>query len=233
LTTSEAVGRRLLVPLYAYPATDPEAWATVAANAGSVLGLVLNPSSGPGAEAEPEFVAAAAALRAAGVPLLGYVDTDYGWRSHREIVTDIERYQDWYRVDGVFLDQVGSAPELLPHYRRLAVASRSLEAPQVVFNPGVHPHPGYAEAADLLITFEGTWAEHQRLRAPAWTAAFPARRFGHLVHGTPAALCAEVPAAARQRHADISYATPGTGPNPWAVLMPQLRCGLRAVEQRR
>ena len=232
MTTSEAVGRRLLVPLYAYPATDPEAWAAVAANAASVAGLVLNPSSGPGDGAEPEFLAAAVALRAAGVPLLGYVDTDYGRRSHRAVVTDLERYQDWYQVDGVFLDQVGSGAELLPHYRRLAVASRSLDAPQVVFNPGVHPHPGYAEAADVLITFEGTWDGYRRLRVPAWTVAFPPGRFGHLVHAAPAQLCGQVPEIARQHHAGVSYATPGTGANPWSVLMPQLR-GVRAAADRR
>jgi len=216
------VGGRLFVPLYAYPGTEPEAWARVAANAGALAGLVLNPHSGPGSAVEPEFAAAAERLRAAGVPLFGYVDTAYGCRQHREVVADIERHRDWYDVDGVFLDQVGSGPELLPHYRRLAVAARSLDAARVALNPGVHPHPGFAEAADLLITFEGSWEQYRELRIPAWTAGFPAQRFGHLVHGTPVDRCAAVPDMARRRHAAVSYATPGSGPNPWGVLMPQL-----------
>ena len=216
------VGGRLFVPLYAYPGTEPEAWARVAANAGALAGLVLNPHSGPGSAVEPEFAAAAERLRTAGVPLFGYVDTAYGRRQHREVVADIERHRDWYDVDGVFLDQVGSGPELLPHYRRLAVAARSLDAARVALNPGVHPHPGFAEAADLLITFEGSWEQYRELRIPAWTAGFPAQRFGHLVHGTPVDRCAAVPDMARRRHAAVSYATPGSGPNPWGVLMPQL-----------
>ena len=225
-----AVGR-LLVPLYAYPGTEPDQWATVVGSAGSLAGVILNPHSGPGDAVEPAFAAAAEALRTAGVPLLGYVDTAYGGRQHREVVADIERHRDWYQVDGVFLDQAASGLDLLPHYRRLAVSARSLEASQVVFNPGVHPHPGFAEAADLLITFEGSWEQYRGLRVPEWTASFPAERFGHLVHGTSPTLCAAVPELARLRHAGVSYATPGAGANPWGVLMPQLR-GARGVAGR-
>lgn len=226
LSAGGDVGGRLFVPLYAYPGTEPELWARAAANAGALAGLVLNPNSGPGSAVEPEFAAAAERLRAAGVPLFGYVDTAYGRRQHREVVADIERHRDWYDVDGVFLDQAGSGLELLPHYRRLAVAARSLDASRVVLNPGVHPHPGFAEAADLLITFEGSWDQYRELRIPAWTADFPAECFGHLVHGTPVGRCAAVPDMARRRHAAVSYATPGSGPNPWGVLMPGL-CSVR------
>ncbi|MFC1413322.1 spherulation-specific family 4 protein [Streptacidiphilus sp. N1-12] len=226
MTTGQISGRRrLLVPLYVYPGTEPGAWRGVAARADTVAWVVFNPASGPGGAPEPEFAEAAGTLRAAGIPLLGYVDTDYGRRSHREVVTDLERYQDWYPVDGVFLDQVGSAPELLPHYRRLAVAARSLDARQVVLNPGVHPDPGYAAIADVVITFEGAWEVYQRLQVPAWTTAYPARRFGHLVHTVPADDCDLVLRTARQYGAEYCYATPGTGDNPWSVLMPQLRQG--------
>jgi hypothetical protein len=231
LTGNEAARRRLLVPLYAYPGTEAEPWAVLAAGADSLAGVVLNPHSGPGGEPELEFAAVAARLRSAGAPLLGYVDSDYGRRHHREVVADIERHRDWYHVDGVFLDQVGSGIETLAHYRRLAVAARSLGASTVVLNPGVHPHPGFADIAELIITFEGSWEQYRRLRTPPWTAAFPALRFGHLVHATPAARCAAVPELARLHHAGVSYATPGTGANPWGTLMPQLRGAAPARER--
>lgn len=223
MTTRERPGRRLLVPLYVHPGTEPEAWHGVAAQGDQVAWVVFNPASGPGDAPQPGFAEAAAILRAAGIPLLGYVDTDYARRDHHQVVADIERYQDWYPVDGVFLDQAASGPDLLPHYRRLAVAARSLEAWQVVLNPGVHPDPGYAAIADVLITFEGDWESYRRLRVPGWTAGFPAKRFGHLVHNVPPESCALVPQAARGYRAEYCYATPGTGANPWSVLMPQLR----------
>jgi hypothetical protein len=223
LTTRPDGERRLLVPLYVYPGTDPGAWEAVAAQAEEVAWVVFNPASGPGDAVRQEFTEAAATLRAAGVPLLGYVDTAYGGRSHREVVADIERYQDWYPVDGVFLDQAASGAGPLPYYRRLAVAARSLDARQVVLNHGVHPDPGYAAIADVLVTFEGDWETYRRLRVPDWTAAFPPQRFGHLVHTAPPDACALVARTARDLGAAYCYATPGTDDNPWAVLMPQLR----------
>jgi hypothetical protein len=220
---SESSARRLLVPLYVYPGTgQPDAWDRAAEHADRLAWVVFNPASGPGAGPQPEFTGAAARLRAAGVRLLGYVDTDYGRRSHHEVVGDIARYQDWYGVDGVFLDQVGSQAEYLAYYRRLGVAARSLDAELVVLNPGVHPDPGYAEVADVVITFEGSWEQYQRLRTPSWTTGFPARRFGHLVHSAPPEACARIEEMARRHGAGYCYATPGTGANPWSVLMPQL-----------
>jgi hypothetical protein len=223
LTIRQNEEGRLLVPLYVYPGTDPGAWDGVAAQAEDVAWVVFNPASGPGDAPQQEFAEAAAKLRAVGIPLLGYVDTDYGGRSHREVVADVERYQDWYLVDGVFLDQAASGAELLPYYRRLAVAARSLEARQVVLNHGVHPDPGYAGIADVLITFEGAWETYRRLRVPSWAAGLPSQRFGHLVHTAPPDACALVPETAREYGAAYSYATPGTDDNPWAVVMPQLR----------
>lgn len=226
MTTGEPgdgpVERCLLVPLYVHPGADPAAWEATAANAASVAWVVFNPASGPGGAPQPEFVEAAALLSTAGVPLLGYVDTDYGRRSHHEVVADIERYQDWYRIGGVFLDQAAAAPELLAHYRRLAVAARSLEAWQVVLNPGTHPDPGYAEFADVVVTFEGDAACHRSLTVPEWTADFPERRFAHLVHGATREDCAGIRESARRHRAGYCYATPGSGDNPWSVVMPEL-----------
>ncbi|WP_236655618.1 spherulation-specific family 4 protein [Streptacidiphilus carbonis] len=223
---------RLLVPLYVYPGAWAEtetragsglrAWEAVASHAAEVAWVVFNPASGPGAERLPEFAEAARLLRAAGVSLLGYVDTDYARRAHHQVVEDLERYQEWYPVDGVFLDQVRTERELLPHYRRLAVAARALDAPQVVLNPGTHPDPGYAEVADVVVTFEGDWAAHRELLVPEWTADFPDRRFAHLVHGAPPGRCGEVRDTAPAHGAGYSYATTGSGDNPWSVLMDTL-----------
>lgn len=222
VTTREPGERCLLVPLYVHPGADPATWEAVAANAASVAWVVFNPASGPGSAPQPEFVEAAAVLREAGVPLLGYVDTDYGRRGHHEVVADIERHQEWYRVEGVFLDQAAAAPGLLAHYRRLVVAARSLEARQVVLNPGTHPDPGYAEFADVVVTFEGDADSHRRLVTPGWTAGFPARRFAHLVHGAAPEDCAGIRKSARRYRAGYCYATPGSGDNPWSVVMPEL-----------
>ncbi|MEU9147897.1 spherulation-specific family 4 protein [Streptomyces sp. NPDC048349] len=207
----------LLVPLYEHPADRPEEWELLIRSAGRLHSVVLNPDSGPGRARDERFAAVAGRLRAAGVPVLGYVDTDYGRRPHADVVQDLLRHRDWYAADGAFLDQSCAEPDLLPHYGRLAVAARAAGARTLVLNHGVHPHPGYAGLADLLVTFEGPWdAYRDAATAPAWTADHPAQRFCHLVYAVPP----DAPAAdlARERRAGVHCAVPGTGAHPWGTL---------------
>ncbi|MYS09955.1 hypothetical protein GTW71_26785, partial [Streptomyces sp. SID6041] len=169
----------LLVPFYEHPADRPEAWSALVDAAPSLYGVVVNPASGAGEARDPAFAAAADRLRAAGVRLLGYADTDYGRRPHADVVTDLLRHRDWYGTDGAFLDQVSTAPGALAHYRRVAVAARSAGAVTLVLNHGAHPDPGYAEFADLLVTFEGPWDTYRTLELPV------APHYCHLVYAAP------------------------------------------------
>ncbi|MEV4329024.1 spherulation-specific family 4 protein [Streptomyces sp. NPDC049597] len=199
----------LLVPYYEHPADRPAAWDAVVAAAPRLYGVVLNPASGPGAAPDAEFAAVASRLRDAGVRVVGYVDTDYGRRPHAAVLADLLRHRDWYAVDGVFLDQVASGPENLPHYGRIAVAARAAGATTVVLNHGVHPDPAYAELADLLVTFEGPWDAYRTTGVPSWTSAHPPERFCHLVYAAP-------PDA--RAGAAVHCVVPGTGAHPWGTL---------------
>ncbi|MGW2042640.1 spherulation-specific family 4 protein [Streptomyces virginiae] len=219
--TDEKKDPMLLVPLYEHPADRPDAWERLIRCADRLHSVVLNPDSGPGAARDERFALVAERLREAGVPVLGYVDTDYGRRPHAAVVQDLLRHRDWYATDGAFLDQVSADPELLPHYRRLTVAARAAGAHTLVLNHGAHPHPGYVELADLLVTFEGPWDAYREAAAPPpWTADHPAQRFCHLVYAVPpgeiaARLAGEL---AEQRGAGVHCAVPGSGPHPWGTL---------------
>ncbi|WP_455361715.1 spherulation-specific family 4 protein [Streptomyces sp. SYSU K21746] len=206
----------LLVPLYEHPADRPEAWEAVIRSAARLFGVVLNPASGPGTAPDPAFAAVARRLRSAGVRLLGYADTDYARRPHPAVVQDLVRHRDWYGTDGVFLDQVSAEPELLPHYGRLTVAARAAGAATVVLNHGVHPHPGYLDLADVLVTFEGPWDAYEPDVVPQWTAAHPPERFCHLVYAVPPG--APAAALAADRGAAVHCAVPGGGAHPWGTL---------------
>ncbi|MEW2418255.1 spherulation-specific family 4 protein [Streptomyces sp. NPDC046866] len=206
----------LLVPLYEHPADRPEDWELLIRAADRLHSVVLNPASGPGEAPDERFAAVARRLCDAGVPVLGYADTDYGRRPHAAVVQDLLRYRDWYGADGAFLDQASPEPALLGHYGRLAVAARAAGARTLVLNHGVHPHPGYAELADLLVTFEGPWDAYRDAVVPSWTADHPAHRFCHLVYAVPpGAPAAEL---ARERGAAVHCAVPGTGAHPWGTL---------------
>ncbi|MFJ9828537.1 spherulation-specific family 4 protein [Streptomyces sp. NPDC101160] len=194
----------LLLPFYEHPADRPDDWAAVVAAAPALYGVVLNPASGAGRAPDPAFAEVAARLRAAGVRVLGYADTDYGRRPHAEVVADLVRHRDWYGADGAFLDQVPTEPAALPHYRRLTVAARAAGATTLVLNHGAHPAPGYEEIADLLVTFEGPWDAYRALDLPV------ADHYCHLVYAVPA----DAPRPATPVHC----AVPGTGAHPWGTL---------------
>jgi hypothetical protein len=213
----------LLIPLYVHPAEDPGAWHRLITAADRTYGVVINPGNGPGGAPDAAFVAAAGALRAAGARLLGYVDTDYGTRPPAEVAEDALLHREWYGTDGCFLDRVSSAADALPAYRALVRGLRRRGSRSVVLNPGVHPAPGYARLADLVVTFEGSWSTYvSAFSRPDWTLRLPPERFCHLVYGVPEALAPLAVRTAHERGAAVSGPVTGEPPNPWARLTPLL-----------
>ncbi len=62
---------------------------------------------------------------------------------------------------------------------------RDAGARLVVFNHGAHPVEAYADHADLLGTFEGSWSSYVELGVPRWVRSRPAGQFFHLLHSVP------------------------------------------------
>ncbi|MFH9349182.1 spherulation-specific family 4 protein [Kitasatospora sp. NPDC017646] len=221
MTTGTVPDGRLLVPLYVHPAVDPAAWrAVAAADPARIAAVVLNLADGPGEVPDHVFAEAAEELRAAGLPLVGYADTDYGRRPHAAVVTDILTYRQRHGINGVYFDQVATHPGALAHYRRLATAARAAGCGTVVFGHGEHPDPGYAEVglADLLVTFEGDWDAYRAMTLPLWTGRHAASRFCHLVYDVPAESAQDASALIAARRAGVGCAVPGAGENPWRTL---------------
>ncbi|MHB9850625.1 spherulation-specific family 4 protein [Streptomyces krungchingensis] len=204
----------LLVPYYEHPRVRPAAWEALLAAAPRLHGVVLNPAGGPGEHPDGAFAEVAGRLRAAGVRVLGYVDTGYGRRPRAEVVHELSRHRAWYRADGAFLDQAAASDVEFDHYRRLATDVRELGCGTLVLNHGTAPHPAYGGIADVLVTFEGAWDTYRGGPLPPWTGS--GARVCHLVHGVPAG--ADVAARARDRGAALHCAVPGTGAHPWGTL---------------
>ncbi|GHG12732.1 spherulation-specific family 4 protein [Streptomyces zaomyceticus] len=213
----------LLIPLYVHPAEDPDAWHRLIARAARTYAVVLNPASGPGDAPDPAFASAARALRSAGARLLGYVDTDYGMRDAERITAEALRHQEWYGVDGCFLDRTTAGRDGLADCRRLVRSLRRAGVSPVVLNPGVHPDPGYARLADLTVTFEGHWSSYvSAFTRPSWAARLAPERICHLVYGVPGPLVPLAVRTARERGAGVCGPVTGEPPNPWAGLTPAL-----------
>lgn len=136
---------------------------------------------------------------------------------------DLRRHQEWYAVDGCFLDRVTATRHALPRCRRLVRTLRKLGAGTVVLNPGMYPARGYARLADLTVTFEGHWSTYVSVfTRPSWAMRLPPERLCHLVYGVPEVLVPLAVRTARERGAGVSGPVTGELPNPWADLTPAL-----------
>ncbi|WP_179817388.1 spherulation-specific family 4 protein [Allostreptomyces psammosilenae] len=206
------------VPAYVHPLLAPDDWDRLARPGAPLDWVVLNVADGPGTRVDRAYVETVAALRAAGVTVLGYLDTGYGTRPSEELISDAARHLSWYRVDGFFLDQVSSGPERLNRYRGSAGALRALGARELVLNPGVHPHPGYLQVADQVVTFEGPWSAYRWLQAPDWVADHPPERFCHLVYGVPHRYLDAALRMCQWHGAGTALVTDRAGTNPWEGL---------------
>jgi len=212
---SELVVPRLIVPAYFHPGSRPAEWAWLAGQAEQVRLVVLNLADGPGTTPDAVVRQAVGRLHEAGVPVAGYVDTNYGLRPPGEALADLGRYLDWYQVTGVFFDRAPTGAEYLAHYADLAEGARRLGAREVALNHGAHPVEAYAQHADLLGTFEGPWPAYLDLAIPRWARSRPAAQFYHLPHSVPAGSFGDARWLAARRNAGCVYITDRGGPNPW------------------
>ncbi|MFI0261675.1 spherulation-specific family 4 protein [Streptomyces sp. NPDC017056] len=215
------------VPGFAHPLLAPAEWAELlrlargltcsgtghrgAGPRGGAAALhwaVLNVARGPGALPDPYCLPAAAQLRDAGTRLLGYLDMGHGARPFGELVSDAHRFLEWYKVDGFYVDRCPTDRTLLSETRRLTTTLRALrDGAHLVTGHGGHPHPGYAEAADQLVTFAGRWSDYRWSQVAEWTADYPPARFCHLVHGVPRTHLEEALRIARWQGAGTVYFT--------------------------
>ncbi|TWG05535.1 spherulation-specific family 4 protein [Streptomyces brevispora] len=224
------------VPGYAHPLLAPAEWAELARPGTPLHWAVLNIDNGPGTRPDPHCLEAAGRLRnareravhgeealdpvrASAGRLLGRIDLAHGDRPLDEVIADARSFLDWYRVDGFYLDRCPAGRPGLPAVRRLTSTLAVLLADSgsarggghLVLGHDTHPYPGYAEAADQLVTFRGPWTDYRWSQVAEWTAAYPPGRFAHFVHGVPRTHLEEAIRVARWQGAGTIFFTDRTG----------------------
>ncbi len=163
---------RLFVLLYGYPdlAVAGNDWQRVADAAARVpVTAVINPSSGPLMPPPAAFVTGVGLLRAAGVTVLGYVDTAFAMRPQSLVQQDVDAYQA-YGIDGVFFDQVATGN--IAYYQALCTYGRSIYR-QTILNPGAAFPNAYLDPAggcDQGVVYENTEANWSGYRLSAENA---------------------------------------------------------------
>jgi hypothetical protein len=178
----------VLVPAYFTPRSGGYFWDQLVAEAGRVpIMAIMNPEDGPGMTADPDYVEAVNRFRAAGGQVIGYVKTRYTARPLDVVKAEIDAYQNWYNIDGVFVDQMTEDAQAahLAYYQAIYDYVHGLN-PQytVVGNPGTNTVEAYVTVADVLVLFENGTG-YDTYTPPAWQASYPAERFAHLVYNVP------------------------------------------------
>ncbi|MER6559411.1 spherulation-specific family 4 protein [Streptomyces sp. NPDC001027] len=211
------------VPGLAHPLLAPAEWGELARPGRPLHWVALDVCDGPGSRPDPSCLESAGRLRNAGVRVLGRIDALYGARALAEMISEAQRYLDWYQVDGFLLDRCPADRSTLPGLRRTTGALRTLhDAPHVVLDHGIHPCAGYAELADQLVTFSGPWSDYRWSQVAEWTAEHPPERFCHFVHGVPRGHLDEALRIARWQGAATIWFTDGVerggARDPWETM---------------
>jgi hypothetical protein len=205
----------IAIPMYVDPATSPAAWTQVTSAAPTVALLVANTNSGPGASAQTEYTKAIATAHGAGQAIVGYVHTSYGSRPLAQVEAEVDSWYAFYpAIDGIFVDEGSSDTSTIAlYYQPLHdyVKAKPSGPRTVIINPGTLVAEAFMATADVVVTFEDTYANYTNGTYPPnpwWVATYPRWRFWHLVlSATTTANMQNAVSIARQRNAGYVYVT--------------------------
>jgi hypothetical protein len=212
----------IMVPAYFDPSSGLWPGLNFAAS-GVPLIAIMNPNNGPGSAQQASYVAAINSLHAAGGRVIGYVYSSYATRATNFVTADIDLYFSFYRVDGIFVDEMtnDSVTSHLDYYATLYqyIQTKGINL-LVAANPGINTVEAYLTrpTADLLVTFESNTG-YPSLVVDSWVTNHLARQFCHLPYATSAAsTMTNYVNLAVSRNAGWIYVTDDVLPNPWDTL---------------
>jgi hypothetical protein len=250
------IGQRLAVPAYIDPTTDPGAWAALGSAMPGTVGIVVaNVDNGPGSQPVPAWASAMQRMRGSAVTVLGYVDTGYlgtptggrkglatragstgvrAWLA--QVDADIDAWYAFYgsEIGGIFLDESTSdcgpttgSTEYADLYRTLSADVKQAHPGSLTaLNPGTAVGQCYRDAADVLVTFEGSYqdytgiapSQNQAYQPLNWSPSGP-DKIWHIVYGaTSTSELRHAVTLSKSRHAGYVYVTSAVPPNPFDSL---------------
>ncbi|MFH8342582.1 spherulation-specific family 4 protein [Streptomyces sp. AM6-12] len=256
-TEASAAGSQqsIAVPAYFSPDSGAGLWDKLASPAPGAGLAVANPQTGPGSGKDDSYAKAIQKAHSAGTKVVGYVDSGYlgtkGWTapdggtSVQDWVdgakANVDKWFSWYGssgIDGIFFDDgltscgTSSNPDVyVQAYKTLQAYVKSKDpGAKVVVNPGASPDECYTQAADTLVTFEGTYDDYVKGYSDgrqAWEASADPSKIWHLIHTTGSeSQMRNAVSLSKQRNAGYVYVTdddntPVDGQqwgNPWDTL---------------
>jgi Spherulation-specific family 4 len=183
---------QILLPLYIYPNWYDKhnyVWKQVT-NAAKKVSIVaiINPNSGPNnAPPNSDYRQGIKDLHRSGVRIVGYVPSNYANREIQAVKADIDLYAKYFKVDGIFIDEVTSTAEKTKYYQQIYQYIKSKSKSQnVIINPGVNVDESYIsqQTADVVVTFENYHKDWNNYHPSEYSKNYPSQTFAALVHTT-------------------------------------------------
>ncbi|MER6462005.1 spherulation-specific family 4 protein [Streptomyces sp. NPDC001228] len=220
----------IAIPAYIYPGSG--GWSSLTKPSPGAGLIVANPDSGPGAGKDATYAGAIKKAHGSGSKVIGYVDTGYfgttGWdvpghgSSTSAWLKAIKKNIDtWYAsygssgLGGIFFDDAqnkcgprSGSTQYVDLYKKIRdyVKSKSSSA-QVVINPGTGTDQCYADAADTLVTFEGSYASYRNFKPRSWEKSVASSKIWHLVYEAGASQMSKAVSLSKKRNAGYLYVT--------------------------
>ena len=215
---------RFLIPAYFYPdKTGLESWDRLMKAADRVpITAVVNPSSGPGKELDPNYRALIREAVARKVVVIGYLTTSYGERPVADALADIEQWATLYpEIRGFFFDSQAQEARHVPYYAKLREAALAkIPGAVVVTNPGTSCSEAYFSRpiADLACLFERPEG-FPLFHLPDWADHYQPDRFAVMPYGVgDLQVMNEYLARATRGRIGWVYVTDASGDNAWGRL---------------
>ena len=147
----------IVVPLYTYP-TDGS-WTTVINTHKSYPGVPIMviadvSGSGAGSSSDSNYANGIRNMQAAGIQVLGYVDTLYAGRSISAGKTEATNWWNWYKVNGIFFDEMANSGGSESYYSTLTAFAKSLGMTYTMGNPGTTISTSYIGTVDSIVFYE-------------------------------------------------------------------------------
>ena len=173
-----------IFPFYIYPtSTAIQPLIDTAMNYPNVpIWVVLDPANGPGTSQDPVYVQAIAQLKAVGIGILGYVDTEYTQRSQTLVKNDITKWLSFYEIDGIFLDLMSVNHT---YYSSITTYAHNKGLPVVVGNPGTNINSSSGADVDITNIFENNYLPSPLSQFQNWYSIYPPSKLSLIAYNTP------------------------------------------------
>jgi hypothetical protein len=218
----------VVLAAYSYPSIESSYWKAVIKKGGkNIPYVIINPNSGPGAEADLNYARQLKENMKEGIKNIAYIRTNYQKRPLTEVLADVDKYYELYgknNLNGFFFDEVGVDDKSQPAYMKAIyeyVKSKGKDN-IVVANPGRQITDKLAPYADVFVTSEISADEYiNRFTEPESEFENNEDNFYHIWHIVYAAKpeqYEQIIKLSRKRNAGWIMVTDDVQPNPYDKL---------------